>query len=274
MYRLTLNFQKRNHKQLYEVLISRRAAFALPPGGVAFALSACNSPQDVLAFMDKFRISEVRYLGRAIPAADPSAAQLLLLEKWRIEKFIVHALLVPPPPWAAGIPPSRRASSFLALGEGQKAREYLSMVKLVPAASERLSKILHTAKGKTGLFQLEEAWKQAEGKREGLFYEYSRWKTFNWRYEVGTIQAVAWLEVFELAREDMSVKACRKCSGYFVPVPANAFYCTSCRKSATRQAMYYRRKRGSLTAEQLAEEREKRREYMRNYRRKKRQRKK
>lgn len=220
--------------------------------------------------MDKFCIFEVKYFDRAIPASDPSAAKVLLLEKLWVEKFIAHSLLVPPPPWAIEIPPSRRAASFLMLGDSRKAREYLSRVKLVPGANEHLSAILRSAKGKTGLLRLEEGWEKAEARPEDLLYELSRWKTFSWRYEADTIQAVVWLEVFELAREDMSVKACRKCSGYFVPVPANTFYCTRCRQNTTRQALYYRRRRESLTADELVEERKKRREYMRNYRRKKR----
>lgn len=267
VYRFSLHLRE---KRPYEILITRTHSFRLPPGAVAFALAACRDREDVREFMDRFRVASVRDWNRTIPASDPVAVEILLLERFRVERFIATCLLVSPPPWAEGVPPSRRVAAFFLQGESEKVREHLKGVSLAPAADLRQIPRPHTAKGKAALARYHEAWEGKDAAPGVLRRELGHWQTFAWRYTADTIQAVVWLELLELAREDMVAKACRKCGGYFVPVPANTAYCPTCRQNTTRQALHYHRKKEAIAREGRTEEvRRQRREYMREYRRKK-----
>lgn len=253
-----------------ELMVPYAHLLPLPPGAVAFALAACRDREAVSEFMGRFRVDVVRDGDRLIAASHPAAAEILLLEGLRVERFIATCLLVPPPPWAEGVPPSQRVVVFFFQGESEEVLEHVRRAALAPTTGLRQILDPHTAKGKAALARLEEARQKKNAAPGILRRELAQRRTFTWEYTADTIQAVVWLELLELARENVAVKACRnrKCRRYFVPVPGNVAYCPTCRKNnSIRQALYYHRKKEAIAREGRTEEvKRQRREYMRQYR--------
>jgi|GEM_PF-3769374 hypothetical protein len=87
-------------------------------------------------------------------------------------------------------------------------------------------------------------------------------------YQVTGAAALAVLELAVAAQAGLVVRVCRKCGVPYVPVPGNARYCGGCREDATRQQLYYWRRKEAMSEAEREEQRRRWREAQRRHRQK------
>ena len=254
-YSAAFNFHRRPP---VEILVPADAIGTMP-GQVAFSFLRvdCQDAGSIGTFLEKFRATGLYIGGRRIDAA--TAGAFLLLEQAAMQDFVKTVLLIPPPEWyLTDVPPSNRVAVFFHRHRQRgRLERYFRDISLRPAVHLKPEKV-ERALTKEGRLA-----EKAAKLQERSLTVLPKWEVLLWRYETDNLLAVAWLELFLIAEHNLVVKECQKCKGYFVPWPANALYCSECRRDTSRQALYWANRAGEMTEEERAA----RKEYYRTHKR-------
>lgn len=265
-YTITFGFHE---KPPFEILTPADNA-SLEVGQVAFAFLKvdCGSEGSAGNFLKMFR---------SIGNKQVDVLSILQLEQADMREFIETVLLVPSDGWAEKLPPSRRLAVFHHQSPRLKRiQRHFQGIAMRPTTTTRpeawagLNPKKPLDKQSNRFRRTLEEWNDAWESREsqpGLFRSIlAKWETLAWRYETDDLLAIAWLELYLLAEQDLAVKLCRKCEKHFVPWPSNVLYCRKCRQNTSRQRLYQQIRRELMTKEEKEAEKRRRREYMRRYR--------